>query len=58
MEGSIHHEQRTLQTESDVLQSYQLTSHLPNNDEHDFRTGITGRMAYDLHGRHLDPHGG
>jgi hypothetical protein len=56
MEGSVHHQSRSLQTTSDVLRDDQLPSHLPDHDERTIQRRTPTRLAVDLHGRHPHTH--
>jgi hypothetical protein len=56
MEGGIHHQQRPLRTEGHVLRTHQFPSHLPDDDERNLCRRTEGGLAYDLYGRHPNPH--
>ena len=50
MESGIYHQPRPIRTQSHVLQSYQLSSHIPNNDERHICGRTTQKLANNLHG--------
>ncbi len=56
MESGIHDKQRTVQTHSHVLWTNKLTSHIPDDDEHDL-SGSHCRWEHDsIYGWHGHPH--
>ena len=55
-QGSLCSQPRTLWANSDVLQTDQLTSNLPNDDGHNILWTNCMRNPHRLHGRYSDPH--
>src|SRR5712671_5540313 len=56
MEGSLHHQRRTIRTNGHVLWPNELPGHLPNDDERYLPRRDTRRVAHRLHGRYADHH--
>ncbi len=56
MESSVHNQWRPIWTNSHVLQTNQLFSHLPNNDEHHLLRPHWWRKHHNLHGQHSNTH--
>src|SRR5882757_2151877 len=56
VESVIYHQRRTVRAPCHVLWSHQLPSHLPDNDECNFRGRVERELAHHLHGRHPNPH--
>src|SRR5579863_3205459 len=51
-ESGLFNKQGTFRTNGDVLWSYQLPSHIPNNDEHYIRPRNSRAMVNGVHGRY------
>src|SRR5579863_4869965 len=56
MESSIPNKQGTLRTDGNVLWPYQLSGHLPNDDEYHICPRNSGTVANGIYGRHGHTH--
>ena len=56
MESCLPNPRRTIRTNGNVLWTYELARHLPNDDEHHLPHQSRSGMAIHIHGRHRNPY--